>query len=88
MAKKLAIIFILIYTIFFIYQLFISETGDVSLVFAYLNFPTTLITLKTYDALLYFFNIKHDNIIINDIVVYLSGVFQYGLIGYFLGKFV
>jgi hypothetical protein len=88
MARKLAIVFVLIYTIFFIYQLFISETSDVSLIFAYLNFPTTLVTLKIYDILLSIFQIKHKNIIINDIVVYLSGAFQYGLIGYFLEKFI
>jgi len=91
MAKKIAIIVILIYTIYFIYGLFISKNGDVSLFFAYFNFPTTLITLKTCEILLSFFGVDENGIInsiINNIVVYLSGVFQYGLVGYILGKFI
>jgi hypothetical protein len=86
MAKKIAIAFISVYTIFFIYALFMSKTGDVSLFFAYFNLPTTLITLTAYDMLLSVLGVKYGNAIMNDIVVYLSGVFQYGLIGYLLGR--
>ena len=84
-ARIFTAIVLLAYTIFFMYSCSVSETGDVSLFFAYFNFPVSLILLKPYEIILSIFNIIDGNVIIYNILTYLAGAIQYGAIGYFLG---
>jgi hypothetical protein len=74
-------IFLVGYTIFFIHTWYISKTGDVSLFFVYFNFPSSIVFFKIFD-------IGNRSAMANNIIAYLTGVFQYGVIGYFLGWIV
>jgi hypothetical protein len=76
-----------VYTIYFIYIIVNSKSGDVSLFFSYFNFPSSLLFLKTYDYLLNLFGKNYGSATFNNVVVYIAGLLQYGAIGYFLGGF-
>ena len=84
-AKILTIVFMIIYTILFVDACFIRKTGDGSLFFSYVSFPASFILFVPIVILAEVLGFDIPNGVIQDVIIYIAGILQYGLLGYCIG---